>query len=407
MIDGWLLLKYVDRAGGTEADDVGEPRLRAFYLTRAGFPAQVPDDLDDVGDTGRAEWVALGKQSAAGVDGNLPADIGRAFVDHAPGLALAAELEVLVVQQLSSSEAVVQLDHVEVFRANARLLVRLRRGVAGERVDVEHRRVARRVRVRSQNGRGHPHGVLRELLGLLRRHEDCRRRAVAFRTTHVQRVRPSDRTRVQHILKRRLDLVLGVRVIHGVFVVLHRNLRELLLSRAVLAHMLDAGLPEDAGHQARAHHALGAVLSRRPVSAQKAHLAYLFVADRHRHIVSARSDGHPRLAEGRGAGSAGVGDVDDGHAGGANLLHDPLADHGVRLIQVAADDDLDVLDRAAGILDGADRRLGRERDDILVRVAPELQHRGSNNSYVSHGVLLSAPRRQGEASLAPTCRPLP
>src|SRR2546427_792081 len=85
MIDGWLLLKYVDRAGGTEADDVGEPRLRAFYLTRAGFPAQVPDDLDDVGDTGRAEWVALGKQSAAGVDGNLPADIRTPAAATAPG----------------------------------------------------------------------------------------------------------------------------------------------------------------------------------------------------------------------------------------------------------------------------------------------------------------------------------
>ena len=43
-----------------------------------------------------------------------------ALVDHAARLALAAETEVLVVQQLGGREAVVQLDQVEVVRTDAR-----------------------------------------------------------------------------------------------------------------------------------------------------------------------------------------------------------------------------------------------------------------------------------------------
>ena len=110
--------------------------LRAFDLAVAGLAAQVPDDFADVGDAGRAERVALREEAAAGVHGDLAADVRRALVDHAAGFAFAADAEVLVVQQLGGGEAVVELDQVEVLGPDAGLLVRDLRGVAGERVDV-------------------------------------------------------------------------------------------------------------------------------------------------------------------------------------------------------------------------------------------------------------------------------
>src|SRR6266545_5791901 len=385
-----LLLQNVDRAGRTEADDVSQANLGTFHLSLARLTPEVPDDLDDVGDASRAKRVALGEQPAAGVDGNLPADVCLLLVDHAAGLTFAAEPEVLVVKELRSRETVVELDLGEGLGADAGLRVRLLGRDARHRVDVEHRGVALAVRVRRQHGRCDPDRLRRVLLGLVGRHEDRRRRAVAGWAAHVQGVGPGDWPGGEHFLQRGFLLVLRVRIVDAVLVVLHGHFRELLLRRAVLSHMLDAGLTEDARHQAGAHHALGAVLARCAVGAKEAHLAHLFAADSHRHVVGAGGDRHPRLAERRRAGGAGVGDVDHGYAGGAYLFHDPLADHGVRLVQVAADDDLDVLDRAAGVLQRADRRFGGERDDILVRISPELQHRGSDNSYVSHCSLPSS-----------------
>ena len=46
-----------------------------------------------------------------------------ALVDHPTGLAVPAQPEVLVVQQLRGGEAVVQLDQVQVVRADAGPLV--------------------------------------------------------------------------------------------------------------------------------------------------------------------------------------------------------------------------------------------------------------------------------------------
>src|SRR5262249_53997607 len=83
-----------------------------------------------------------------------------------------------------------------------------------------------------------------------------------------------------------------------------------------------------------------------------------------------------------------VGDVDDGNAGLADLLQDALADHGVGLKEIARRQELNVLDRHAGVLEGEQRRLGCQLTDILVGIAPELNHADSEHVYVSHGVLL-------------------
>ena len=187
--------------------------------------------------------------------------------------------------------------------------------------------------------------------------------------------------------------------------VLDRDLGDLLLSGAVLAHVLCAGLAEDARHQAGAHDTFGAVGAvAAAAGAQEAHLTHLLAADCQRRVVSAGSDCVVGFAEGRGASGAGVGYVDDGDARGADLLHHALADHGVRLVEVAADDELDVLDRAAGVLERGDGSLRRELDDVLVRVAPELEHVYADDCYITHCGFLPFPVYELGASRVPTGR---
>jgi hypothetical protein len=88
----------------------------------------------------------FGEETAADVHGRLAAVLEPALVDGAARLALLAEAEVLVVQQLGGGEAVVQLDEVEIVGADAGAIVRDLGGVARERVDVGHGEIARRPR---------------------------------------------------------------------------------------------------------------------------------------------------------------------------------------------------------------------------------------------------------------------
>ena len=84
-----------------------QARLRAFDLPAARLAAQVPEDLADVRDARRAQRVALREQPAARVHRNAPADVRVAVIDQLARLALAAEAQVLVVEQLRRREAVV------------------------------------------------------------------------------------------------------------------------------------------------------------------------------------------------------------------------------------------------------------------------------------------------------------
>ena len=181
-------------------------------------------------------------------------------------------------------------------------------------------------------------------------------------------------------------------------VVLDGDLGELLLRGAVLAHVLDACLPEDRGHQARSRDALRRDLAAAAAGAQEAHLAHLLGADGHGHVVGARRDGEVRLAEGGGAGGAGVRDVDHGDARLADLLQDALTDGGVRLVEVAAGDELDVLHFDAGVLEGKQCGLPGQLRHGLLGVAAELDHRHTDDGYVSHVPSFFSPRRSLRSS---------
>ena len=117
--------------GGAEADDVGHADRRALDLTVARLAAQLRGDLVDVGDAGHADRVALRQQSARHVHRARAVTPRTAPVDEVAGTAGLAQTEVVVVDELGGGEAVVQLDEVEVGRADACLLVGLRRPRCG------------------------------------------------------------------------------------------------------------------------------------------------------------------------------------------------------------------------------------------------------------------------------------
>src|SRR5262245_9728265 len=88
----------MNRARRSEPDHMRHADLRAFDLARAGLTAQVRDDLVDVGDASGAERMALRQEAAADVHWRAAAVLEPALVDGAPGLALAAQAEIFVVQ---------------------------------------------------------------------------------------------------------------------------------------------------------------------------------------------------------------------------------------------------------------------------------------------------------------------
>ena len=160
------------------------------------------------------------------------------------------------MDQLGGGEAVVEFDEVEIVGPNARLLIGLRCGVAGERVDVGLDLRRRRPRVRRQDGSGNLHGplldLLRHRLEPLAGNEHGGRRPVAGRATHEQGVRVTHHGRTHDLVEAELLLVLRQRVERRMQVVLERDLGKLLEADAiVLVGVPHARLGEHTGHAGR------------------------------------------------------------------------------------------------------------------------------------------------------------
>src|SRR3954464_4175112 len=99
-----------------------------WALPAVGLAARLPRGLGTLGEAGGAERVALGDQAARRVDDPAAAIRRVAVVDEPRRVALVAEAERLVDEQLVRAEAVVQLDDSEVLRAEPGLLVDRARG---------------------------------------------------------------------------------------------------------------------------------------------------------------------------------------------------------------------------------------------------------------------------------------
>ena len=166
--------------------------------------------------------------------------------------------------------------------------------------------------------------------------------------------------------------------------VLHRDLGELLLGRAVLPHVLHARLSEDRRHEAAADDALGADAGTASATREEPHLPHLLDPDGQRDVVLPRRDGHPRLAEGGRAGGAGIRDVHHRDARLADLLQDALTDHRVRLEEAPRGQQLDVAHGESSVGEGEERRFRPQIRHVAVGVASEPDHADSGDEDLSH-----------------------
>ena len=291
-----------------------------------------------------------------------------------------------------------QFDEIDVFRPQARHFVGGRGGLARAGVDVWHHQVAFLPRIRGQHRRPHLDGSIHqtEFAHLALGSDHRRRRPVHVHRAHQLGVRIGDHLGVHHHFKRRFDLVHRLGIHGGVMVILHRHLGELLESGAVGAAVFHAGLGENRRHGAGTEQAfLGNALAAATAAEQP--FAHLLHANGQHHVVEVGLHRRPRLAECRGAGGAGVGDVHHRNARLADFLQDALPHHAACLAEIAAVKGLHVLNGQPAIVERQERRFRADLRDGLVRKAPELDHVYANDVCVRHG---DAPSRLGYASAA-------
>src|ERR1051325_4834017 len=91
--------------------------------------------------------MTLRQKPARNVDRDAAAKLRLAAVDHAPGFAVLAEAEILVMHEFGSRKAIMQLDEIEIVRAESRHFISRLRRKPRHRIEVHHRDVARGVRI--------------------------------------------------------------------------------------------------------------------------------------------------------------------------------------------------------------------------------------------------------------------
>ena len=367
------------------------PMRAPLDLALAGVAPQVRGHLVDVGDAGGAERMTLGEQTARHVDRNPPPERHIAVVDQPSRVAVPAQPEVLVVEDLGGGEAVVEFDEIHILRPEAGHLVGRGRSLAGAGVDIRHDQVAFLPGVGGEHRGAHLDGAVHEaeFAHLLLGSDHGGGRAVHVHRTHELGVGVGDHLGIHHRLERGLDLVHGLGIHGGVVVVLHRHLGELLEGGAVLARVLHAGLGEYRGHGAGTQQALLGDAAAATAAAKQAP-AHLLDTDGQDDVVEVGLDRRPGLAERRGAGGAGIGHVDHGDPGLADLLQDALADHAARLAQVSAVQRLHVLDGQSAVVERKERRLRTELRDGFFGKPSEFDHVHTDYVGICHG---GAPRR--------------
>ena len=286
------------------------------------------------------------------------------------------------MHQLGRGEAVVELDEVEVLRADTRLLVCLLCGNAGEGVHVGEHLAGLLVRVAGEHGGGHLDGaallLLRQCLQLLAADDDRSGCPVTIGGAHGACVRVGDHDVVHDLLQRHALRVGGERVEGGVRVVLLRDLREHLERGAtVLVAVLHAHLGEGAGHVVGADASVGAgdrtvATTRCPLlrcaggtRTQQADARELLDADSEAHVGLPGLDRHDGGAQCGGTRGTRVRDVVHRDAGLADLLLDLLADAALAH-EATRCEDSHVRHGDSAVLEGSHCGFRSEVDGVLV-----------------------------------------
>src|SRR5579862_7814748 len=112
-------LQDMDGACRAQADDVGLADLGALHLAilRALIFGQMPHDLADVSNTGRAQRMTLAEQSARYVNRREAAEVrmhAALLIDELAGRPLLGQEQILIMNQLRGREAVMQLGERDV-----------------------------------------------------------------------------------------------------------------------------------------------------------------------------------------------------------------------------------------------------------------------------------------------------
>src|SRR6059058_5981764 len=105
-------------------------------LPLAGLPSELTDDLDGLGDPGRADRLAAGLQAARGVHGDLAVQRGEPLGGRGSALALFDEPQVLDREDLGDREIVMDFRDLNVLGHDL--------GLVEGALPRDHRRVERR-----------------------------------------------------------------------------------------------------------------------------------------------------------------------------------------------------------------------------------------------------------------------
>src|SRR5450432_640695 len=363
-------------AGAAEAEVVLERDLRVRHLALVGGAAQLPDELRALRDAGRAERMPLRQEASRWVRDDLPA-VGVLLVpDELLGLALTAEAESFVGDDLVGREAVVELADLHVGRPEARLLVDLLRGIHRQVVadHLDQAPLEARFVVGGHRLAGDPHRarmpvLAREVVGA----HDGRSAAACGRAALVASERVEDLFARHDLFDREAGVEERVRVVRRVLARLLADLREGLLLRPVFPpvfapraaeHLRGGGRLREALHVEHRLRVLGdgalAVVVLRP---QRALLHLLEAEDQHA-LGDATLDRLLREHQRGRAGGAVVVHVEDRHPGQPDLVRRALAARAVA-VDVAGVDLLHSLVRDLRVAQRQVRRLRRHHVVVL------------------------------------------
>ena len=199
------------------------------------FMAQLPDDIHDLGHTGRTHRVAAGLQTARDIDGDLASKAGLTGRGRLAAFALLKETDMLTIGNLQDREGIMQLGHIDISRFKLGHL----EGLPGSQRDgLQVSRIftlLQRVRVSGLAEAGDQDGQFGQLFGHLQRAQYQRGCPIADRAEIVQMQRISRGGIVDNGMRAVEDAVaverhlhVGVRIQSAHFLVLQRDRQQML-----------------------------------------------------------------------------------------------------------------------------------------------------------------------------------
>ncbi len=183
--------------------------------------------------------MAAAQKAPVGVDGDLAAEIGFAFLDEGAAFTLFAESQILVFDNLGNGETIVGLGNIDLIGLDSRGFVGLLCGYPEGLPRGPARHVGRHVVQRGLAcSLDVDQGLIRQILGLLLASQDDRGASIGNGAAVVQGKRWDDTLGAEGRLQGNGLSELGVGVVQSIASILHRDQGQLLLCRPIQLHVL-------------------------------------------------------------------------------------------------------------------------------------------------------------------------